>query len=87
MMWTNEEWHFNHCLFILRLRAANSLLRIRGLSLSVLDLVHMDHCLSRVSVSGTARDRAKVNTENQFTDFNGIEEMTGFAGECYMPML
>jgi hypothetical protein len=86
-MWTNEEWHFTHCLFILRLRTANSLLRNRGLSLSVLDPVHMDHCLSRVSASGTARDRAKVNTGVQFTDFNGIEETTGFAGECYMPML
>ncbi len=53
----------------------------------MLDPVLMDHCLSRLSASGTAQDRAKVNTGVQFTDFNGIEETAGFAGECYMPML
>jgi len=82
MMWTNEEWHFTHCLFTFKLRVANSLLRNRGLSLSALDPVHTAHCLSRVAASGTAQDRVKVNTVVQFTDFNGIEETTGFAGEC-----
>lgn len=87
MMWTNEEWHFTHCLFMLKLRFSNGLLRNRGLSWSALDPVHLAHCLNRVSASDTPRGRKKVNTGVAYTDFDGRSETPWVGGECYMPIL
>jgi hypothetical protein len=70
-----------------RLRFANGMLRNRGLSWSALDPEHLVHCLNRVAVTDTPKNRKSVTTEVRLTDFDGRSETPWQGGECYMPIL
>ena len=85
-LYTAQDFHVQHCKFVMRLRIKNGMRRNRGLGYLPLDPGHMNHCVHLMTEMNTPESRASELTQVILGEFGGGTEGFGLGGECYMPI-
>ncbi|KAH7321831.1 hypothetical protein BKA65DRAFT_513072 [Rhexocercosporidium sp. MPI-PUGE-AT-0058] len=83
-LYTSQNFHIQHCKFVMRLRIKNGMRKNRGLGYIALDPGHMNHCVELLTAPKTD---PKELTKVIFGRFGGGTSGFGLASECYMPLL
>ncbi|KAI1820009.1 hypothetical protein F4861DRAFT_94908 [Xylaria intraflava] len=82
-MYTAQNFHIQHCKFVMRLRVKHTTRRNRGLGYLPLDPSHMNHCIHLMTEEADPNEMTQVILGK----FGGGTEGFGLGGECYMPIL
>jgi hypothetical protein len=86
-LYTAQDFHVQHCKFVMRLRVKNGMRKNRGLGYLPLDPSHMYHCIHLMTELNTLEAKSTELTQVILGKFGGGTEGFGLAGECYMPVV
>lgn len=87
-LYTDVNYHINHCIAVMRLRNKNSLRRNRGLTYHMLSDMHIEHCYDRF-LDWLTPEGIKVTkkpTEIRFSSAGVVWNKDEKTSECYVPI-